>query len=149
MSVGEICNREVIIINKGQTIAEAADLMREYHVGSLVVVEEGETGRVPVGILTDRDIVVEIIAKNVAYEKLIVGDVMTFDPATVRESDGISETLKLMRSRGVRRIPVVDDKGALTGIITTDDFLDLLAEELSDIVTLISHEQELEKTTRI
>ena len=123
--------------------------MREYHVGALVVVKESDTGRIPVGILTDRDIVVEIVAKNVDIKELYVGDVMSFDPVTVSESDGISETLKLMRSRGIRRIPVVDDKGTLSGILTIDDFLDLLAEESSDIVKLISHEQELEKESRV
>ncbi len=149
MSISEVCNREVVIINKDKTVLEAAELMREYHVGSIVVIKESEAGRIPVGMLTDRDIVVEIIAKNVDIGKLLVRDVMSTDPVIVRESDGISETLKLMRSRGIRRIPVVDDKGVLSGILSTDDFLDLLAEELSDVVKLISHEQELEKETRV
>ena len=149
MSIGVICNREVVIISKDETILVAADLMRKFHVGTLVVVKESGTGRIPIGILTDRDIVVEVIAKGLDVGELFVKDVMSPDPATVREVDGISETLKLMGAKGIRRIPVVDDKGHLTGILSTDDFLDLLTEELSDIVKLISREQELEKETRV
>ncbi len=149
MSIGAICNREVVIASKNETILEAADLMRKFHVGTLVVAKESEAGRIPIGILTDRDIVVEVIAKGMDVGELFVKEVMSSNPVTVRESDGISETLGLMVAKGIRRVPVVDDKGNLTGILSTDDVLDLLAEEFSDIAKLISHEQELEKETRV
>ncbi len=148
MSVGEICNRMVVIIGKEDTVIEAARLMRRHHVGSLVVVEEREGKRYPVGVLTDRDIVVEIIAEEVSVEKLLVGDVMSFDPVTVREDMGVSETIKLMRDKGIRRIPVVDAEGAVAGILTVDDVIDLLAEELADLSRLVSREQERERETR-
>lgn len=148
MSVGEICNREVVIVSRDNTVVEAALLMREHHVGALVVVEESAEKRRPVGILTDRDIVVEIVAEGVAIENLLAGDVMSIDPVTVREDAGIGETIKLMRDRGIRRIPVVDDDGVLAGILTVDDIIDLLAEELADISRLVSREQEKEAEAR-
>lgn len=148
MSVGKVCNREVVFVSKDNTVTKAAQLMREHHVGSLVVVEGGEGFRKPVGILTDRDIVIEVVAEEVNVDKLLVGDIMSFDTVTVRESDGVSETIKLMRGKGVRRMLVVDDDGLLAGIITADDFIDLLAEEVADLSRLFISEQTREKNYR-
>ncbi len=148
MPIGEICTREVVIVEKGASIQEAAQLMRRHHVGNLVVVAYEGTARIPVGILTDRDIVIEIVAAGVDLEKVTVGDVMSFDLATVREQDGIWDSLQYMRSKGVRRMPVVDQGGALIGIISADDLLDLLAEELGAVAALIKREQFKEARAR-
>jgi CBS domain-containing protein len=147
--IGEICNREVVFVRRDETVREAARLMREYHVGDLVVVDEGDGRRVPTGILTDRDIAVGIVAKHLDADALAVGDVIGPELVTVKESDGVAETIELMRSRGVRRIPVVDAGGALVGIVTADDMLDLLAEELSAIARIVSREQRREAEYRI
>lgn len=148
MAVGEICNRETVIIEKSAGILEAAELMRAHHVGSIVVVESGSEPPKPVGIVTDRDLVVEVMAAKVDFERVAVGDVMSFELVTAQEGDGIWDTIHRMRSKGVRRIPVVDAQDALVGILSMDDLLDFLVEELSDLVRLVKREQTSERDTR-
>ena len=145
MNVAELCNREVIIIEQDATVLEAAKLMRQYHVGDLVVVEKRQGVSFPIGILTDRDIVIELIAGEVDFDAVTVGDVMSYDLLTVSEEEAIADTIKLMRDKGVRRVPVVNKQGSLEGIITVDDLIDLLAEQMRDIVGLISCEQKNEQ----
>lgn len=148
MPIGEICNREVVIIKKGNSILDAARLMRDYHVGNVVVVEELEGLIKPLGILTDRDIIVELIAKEVPLDSVSVEDVMSPDLITASENRGIWDTIQCMRGRGIRRIVVVDDKGCLVGILSIDDLLELLSGELSDLVKLSQREQNREKEIR-
>jgi len=146
--IGEICNREVVFARRDETVRAAAQLMREHHVGDLVVVDERDGRRVPAGILTDRDIVVGIVAKHLYPDVLAVGDVIGPELVIAKESDGVSETIELMRAKGVRRIPVIDAAGALVGIVTADDMLDLLAEELSGLSRIVSREQRREAEYR-
>lgn len=148
MSVGEYCNREVVIVSRDATIREAARLMREYHVGDLVVVAEGEKGAMPVGILTDRDIVVELVAQGVDPGTVVIGDVMTFDLHVAREENDILDTIRYMRDQGVRRLPVIDRDEKLVGILSVDDIIELIDEQLAQVVQLISREQRLERQTR-
>lgn len=148
MAVGEICNREVVVTGKFETVAGAAGLMRKHHVGDLVVVEERDGRKFPVGIVTDRDIVVEVVAAGVNPEALKVGDIMGSGVATVRESEGLFEALRYMRDKGVRRMPVVGSSGELVGILTLDDLLTLLAEELTELAKLVSHERQRESALR-
>ncbi len=148
MSVGEICNREVIIIGREGTIYEAAELMRKYHVGDVVVVEEKSEENIPVGILTDRDIVVLLIAPNVDLDSVTVGDVMSFELESVREEEDVMDTIKQMRSKGVRRVPVVNQRGGLEGILAVDDLIELFAEQLTDLTKLIMRGQQREYEKR-
>jgi predicted transcriptional regulator len=148
MSVGEICSREVVVVEKGVSVVVAAQLMRTHHVGDLVVVEERDGRKVPVGIVTDRDIVVEVVAAGVNPEALKVGDIMGPEIATVRESEGLFEALRYMRDKGVRRMPVVDGAGGLVGILTLDDLLGLLAEEMTELAKLVSRERQREAVAR-
>jgi CBS domain-containing protein len=148
MSIGEICNRDTVFTTRDSSIASAAQLMREEHVGDLVVVEEKSGRRVPVGILTDRDLVVEILAKEIAMDSVTVGDVMSGELVTARESDELYDTMQRMRAKGVRRVPVVDAGGGLVGIVSVDDFLDLLADELTALARLVSREQARERLKR-
>jgi CBS domain-containing protein len=148
MSVGEICNRVVIFTQRVTLLPEAAGLMREHHVGSLVVVEEQAQGRVPVGILTDRDIVVAVVAPAVDPRTVTAGEMMTGDLLTVREQDSVYDALRLMRGRGIRRVPVVTPTGTLAGIVTLDDLLETVAEQLNDIVRAITSEQAHEARAR-
>ena len=141
MNAGELCNREVVVAYRDTPLAEAANLMRSHHVGSLVVVAYRLSERVPVGILTDRDIVVAVVAKGLDPRTLTVGDVMGGALVTVREQDGITDALRLMREHGIRRIPVLTHSGALAGILTIDDVLELITEELGDFVKAISRER--------
>jgi CBS domain-containing protein len=148
MNVGELCNRETVVAYRDTPLAEAAALMREHHVGSLVVVVNRLSERVPVGILTDRDIVVAVVAKGVESKTLTVNDVMTGGLVTVREQDGLTDALRLMRENGVRRLPVLTHSGALAGILTIDDVLELISEELGEFVRAISRERVRETRVR-
>jgi CBS domain-containing protein len=148
MRVGEFCNRNVVIVGKATQVLEAAQLMRSHHVDDLVVIEERAGKRIPVGIITDRDIVVEVVAKGVALEAVSIGDVMSFELTTASEDDDIFDTVKLMRTRGVRRVPVVDKQGALVGILAIDDLLGLLEEFVGDVTGVIVREQAREQKVR-
>jgi CBS domain-containing protein len=148
MPVSEICNREVVIVQSDNAVLEAAQLMRQHHVGDVVVVEERGGVQVPVGIVTDRDLVVEIMAPELDQKVITVGDIMTPELVTVKKNAGVSETIEYMRAKGVRRVPVVDDSGGLVGILTLDDLLELLAEELLALAKLVRHEQKKEMTNR-
>lgn len=136
MPIGEVCNREVVIVAPSASVAEAAGLMRRHHVGDLVVVEERGGRRVPVGMLTDRDIVVEVVARGRAPAEVAVADVMARDPVTATVDEGLWDVVKHMRRRGVRRVPVVGPDGALEGLATADDLLELLGEEVWDLARL-------------
>lgn len=148
MSVGQICNRDTVIVRKDESIVDAAKLMREFHVGSVVVVEDVESGTRPVGILTDRDLVVEILAAELDPETVTVGDIMSYELTTARDDDGLWDTLRRMRAKGIRRMPVVNAEGLLTGILTSDDLLELLAEELGQLVKISGNEREQEQSRR-
>jgi CBS domain-containing protein len=148
MRVGEFCSREVVIVDREETIVEAARLMREKHVGDVVVVEERAGERFPVGIMTDRDIVVQLVAAGIALDAVSIGDAMSFELVTAREEDGLLDTIRQMQLKGVRRLPVVDGRGALVGILSIDDLLELISEQLSGLVTVITREQEREREFR-
>ena len=148
MAIGEICNREVVYVNRDVTVNAACKLMRHYHVGSLVVVDEIDGKRVPAGILTDRDIVVEIDATDLDPKVITVGDIMLPELVTVPENQGVLETIEIMRSKGVRRVPIVDGESRLIGIVTIDDLLEVLAGELADIASIVSREQSHERRAR-
>jgi len=148
MSIGDVCNREVVIMRRDESIGDAARLMREKHVGDVVVVEEREGRPVPVGILSDRDIVIEVLAKEVSLEAVSVGDVMNNGLLIGREGDEILSTIKRMRERGVRRVPIVDDVGGLVGILALDDLVELIAEQLTDLVGLLTSELRHERALR-
>ena len=148
MSVGKFCNREVVITDRQCSLLEVAKLMRQYHVGDVVVAESRGGQNFPVGIITDRDLVVDLIAKEIPLEFLVAGDMTSPNLVTVREGDGIWETLVIMRNKGVRRVPVVNDVGGLEGILTVDDLLELLAEELAALAKVPGREVQHEKVAR-
>ncbi len=149
MPIGEFCNREVVFATRKTSVKEAAELMRKYHVGDLVVVDEINGKRVPVGIVTDRDIVIEIIAESLSVDDFTAGDIMGAEVIGVHEKEGVVETIRLMRSHGIRRIPVVGQDGGLVGIMSVDDVLDLLAEELAELAKVAPREQAREARTRL
>ncbi len=148
MSAGEYCNRDVVVVSKSEPVSEAITLMRKHHVGDVIVTQETASGLIPVGILTDRDIVLEILAEDVDPGSVSIGDVMSFELTTVTEDTKLIDTIKLMRDKGVRRIPVVNQEGVLQGLLSVDDLLELLAEQLTDIVNLIGKEQSRESRSR-
>lgn len=148
LSTGEICTRSVSVAFRQTPLNEAARLMRENHVGCLVVVEEVAGKRVVAGVLTDRDIVTAVIAADLLPSALLVEDVMTTDLVTAREEDSLIDLMRAMRRKGVRRIPVVGQQDELIGIATLDDVLDILAQELSLLVAAIDSEGKRERMMR-
>jgi CBS domain-containing protein len=134
MSVGRICQRDVFFAEPHENVLAAAQRMREHNVGTLVVLNNA---RKPLGVLTDRDIVAQVVAENRSAGTTKVADVMTADPRTVSEETPIEEALGLMRAGGFRRLPVVDIDGGLVGLVSLDDVLSLLAEEFIEVGRLL------------
>ena len=148
MNAGELCNRDVVTTGRDTSVLEAAKLMRDHHVGSLVIIETSEGRTEPVGILTDRDIVIEVIAENVNVADVCVCDVMSYALLKVNENETVFDTAQRMRARGVRRVPVVNSNCELVGILALDDILGLLSEELSLLSRLTTREAEQEQKKR-
>lgn len=148
MTIGTICNREVITVRRDATLLHAAVLMRQYHVGDVVVIEDHIGKSVPVGIVTDRDIVIELVATELDCKVITTGDIMIPKLTVIHESAGILEAIQLMTTKGIRRLPVVDSTGGLVGIITLDDLLLLLAKEFGALTKLVSREQKNEASKR-
>jgi CBS domain-containing protein len=145
MTAGELCNRTVYIIRANESVSEAARLMKKYHVGCLVVVEERGQERIPIALVTDRDLVVKGIAGGTGeLETMQVGQVMSEGLTKARDNERMYDVRKKMRARGVRRIPVVDAENRLQGIISFDDMVEWMAQELSDLAQLVSREQRRE-----
>ena len=148
LNAGEICNRVVTVATRKMTVTQAAQRMREQHVGCLVVVDEAGAGRVVTGILTDRDIVTSVVAKGMDPAKLHIEDMMTAEVVMALEQDSLADLLALMRRKGVRRIPVATPNGVLLGLVTLDDLLEILAEQLRTVVMAIESEQMRERRLR-
>lgn len=148
MPISEVCNREVVIVRPDETVLDAAKLMRQHHVGDVVVVEEHGGRRVPVGIVTDRDLVLEVMAPQIDPATLRVSDIVVSDLVAVREDAGLFEAIEYMHAKGVRRLPVVDRSGGLIGILTLDDLIELLADEMAALAKLVKHEQKKESASR-
>jgi CBS domain-containing protein len=148
MNVGELCKREVVSVQRETGLVEAAQRMRERHVGSLVVVAEQFGQCIPIGMLTDRDIVVAVVAKGVDANTLTVGDVMSSGALVVREQDSLMDALGAMREKGVRRMPVVTAAGTLAGILTLDDLLEFVAQEMSVFAHTMRSERARESRVR-
>ncbi len=140
MDVGKICNPNVVYVNRDVTVNAAAKLMRHYQVGSLVVVDESDGKRVPAGMLTDRDIVVEIDALDLDPKVLTAGDIMSPSLVTAPATLSVTDAVALMRARRVRRLPVVNGANELIGIIAIDDLLATLAGDLTVISDVVSRQ---------
>jgi CBS domain-containing protein len=148
MNVDLVFNPNVATVGARTDVADAAKLMRDQHVGDLIVTEPRGGQTVPIGILTDRDIAVGVIAKRVAPDSVTVGDVMTRNVLTVREDASLEFALREMRRHGVRRAPVVRANGGLVGVIAVDDMIQHLAVQLGRLADLIRLEQDAEIKAR-
>ena len=144
MTVSEICNREVRTIQRDGSVLEAAKLMRQYHVGALIVIDKVNDRAIPVGVITDRDLVVEVLATGLDKEAITVDDVMTQELFAVKENTAIHDAINFMRRKTIRRLPIINDDGELVGIITTDDVMEILSEEVLDLAKLIRYEHKKE-----
>jgi CBS domain-containing protein len=146
--VGKHCTRNVVVGQRNEPLATAAQRMRDRHVGDLVIVDNMED-RTPVGVLTDRDIVVGPVAQAAEhFAELTIGDVMSTPAITVREADSLDSALTTMQSHGVRRMPVVDLTGSLCGVLAVDDIIGHVTAELGKLVTLQATGEEREYVRR-
>lgn len=147
MNIERLCRRDLTLAYEDELVHQIAKRMRERHVGSVIVVPR-DSGGAPVGVLTDRDIVVEVLAAGLDYRTVTVGEVMTREPATVREDDDVVDALRIMRTYGVRRLPVLSRSGALAGIVAIDDLLEFFSGQVDDVVRAIGREQSHEAQVR-
>ncbi len=134
LTAGEICKRKVTVGYKQTSVVAAAQLMREDHVGSLVVVDDENGSRQVCGMVTDRDIVMSVIATGLDPDPLRLEDIMSERVVTVNEADALPDLMRSMREHGVRRVPVVGLQDELMGIVTMDDVLKILAQEMNALV---------------
>jgi CBS domain-containing protein len=145
MRISEICTRQVVTCARGTGVRELAQLMRERHVGDVVVVDRGEEGDVPVGIVTDRDLVVRVLAKGLDIDVVTAGDLMG-EPLTIAfDCEDVYDAIWHMRSHGIRRLPVVDAHRFLRGVLTMDDVTARLAADLADMVRIVPCQGEREQ----
>jgi len=148
MQIGDICQREVVTIDKSASIQDAARLMRAQHVGDLIVVDSESEQQRPLAIVTDRDLVVEILANDVAPGSVAIADVASPRTVTARSDADLLDTLRLMSVKGVRRIPVLNDAGGLYGILSVNDILGVLRNMLALLRDLEDRRLERERNVR-
>lgn len=149
MILKNVGHREVVTAFEEDSLHFAAKKMREGHVGDVVVVKRKGGKLVPVGMLTDRDIVVATVALKAPLAKLAVGDVMSASLISARECDGLGQVLGLMKQNGIRRVPLVGKNGELKGIVVIEDILRFLAMELSSATEVFSRQRKLEVKRRL
>jgi CBS domain-containing protein len=148
MLIGEICTRDVVQCDRNTSALELAQLMRKSHVGDVVVTDQPNGKRVAIGIVTDRDLAVKVLAEERDPLATTAADIMEAELITAGERNSVYEVAELMRFRGVRRIPLVDEDGALTGIVTLDDLLGAIGEELNLLAKALSRERAQEERGR-
>ena len=148
MLVKDICTLDIASCGRADSILEAARRMRACHTGDLVVVDDPNSERAPVGILTDRDIVIEVLACGLDPATTPVSQVMSTKLVIAGASEDVTEAVERMRLHGVRRLPVVDHGGTLVGILTLDDMLTLHADRAQTLAAIVSKEQNHERRVR-
>lgn len=148
MCIGNYCNPNVVCAGRDATVLEAAHLMRHNHVGDVIIVDEVDGGKRPIGIVTDRDIVVEVLSPGLDAATIRLGDLQNRPLIMARERSGYAEVVRAMVQHGVRRMPVTDDAGLLVGIVTLDDLLHQLALPLAELSNISIRERAQEFVIR-
>ncbi len=148
MRIGDICNQHVIHIGAAASVREAAQLMRAHHVGALIVVEQPNGERIPIGVITDRDIAISVVAPGIDPQSVTVGDVMSRTPATCNDSEDLFDAIETMRVRGVRRLAVLNAKGGLVGVLASDDINGALCSHMIELGRALTRQHVKEMQTR-
>jgi len=149
MKVGDACTRPAVVVGEQESALDAARRMRRFHVGDLIIVRDTPRGQVPTGIVTDRDLALEVMAQGVEPDAVELRDLKTAARLVIaREDEDLEAAMDRMRENGVRRLPVVDGDGMLVGILTADDALELLSEGLSDLVRIVGRQRRTEQALR-
>jgi len=136
MNIASICQRRVIAIQADASLKEAATSMRENHVGALVVIDSAEASRVA-GVVTDRDLAIEVLAGDVDTARIQIGQLVNGSLVAVAGSASIQDAVSAMDEGGVRRLLVTDDEGRVIGFLSSDDLLDAVASELSGLANAL------------
>lgn len=144
MLVRDYCSRPVVTVRSTESLHQAARLMREHHVGDVVVVAPSGIGLRPVGVVTDRDLTIEILATDVDPELVCVGDLVGDAVTVVGESEALESAVSKMAQAGVRRMPVVGPSGELVGILSLDDVLRVLAKRVAYVAGLVAEQPKIE-----
>jgi len=139
MKIRDFCSRVVVVAESGTNLREAARMMREHVVGSLIVIDQRGGATRPVGIITDRDILIAVVAQGIDPESLTVKDAMSPELAVLDADAGVFEAAETMAEFGARRLPVVCKDGKLMGIVTLDDVLRVISTELGYLSATIEH----------
>jgi signal-transduction protein with cAMP-binding, CBS, and nucleotidyltransferase domain len=134
MTIGNICNKRVITINKNLTIQKAANIMADQNIGCLIVTNESDDA-MPIGTITDRDIVVKAIAKDLNLKETNVSEIMAESVSTIDENKGVFEVIRMMSERKIRRLPIVRDN-QIIGIVAFDDLIIMLAQEINTLAEI-------------
>lgn len=149
MRAADICTLDVVCIHASASVTDAAKLMRNRHAGALVVIEQSDGERIPVGIVTDRDIVMSVVAADVPAASLAVGDIMSSPVLTCGEEHHLLEIISIMRTKAIRRLPVVNAHGVLAGMVAADDVYLALGVLLHEMNAAITDEQTREHELRV
>lgn len=147
MNMSKLCNRAVTVVEAHAAVRDVAKLMRERHVGCVVIVRGGSGERVPVGVVTDRDIVLEVVARDLDPAATPVAVIMSTNMFCAREDQDACEVLQQMRAHGLRRVPVVGVDGVLLGILTFDDLVQWTGEHLFELIRLVDRELSQERSS--
>jgi CBS domain-containing protein len=148
MLLRDVCMPDVVFCSADTRVNEAAHLMRHRHVGDLVIVEDPAGDRIPLGVVTDRDIVVEVLANNLDPATTTVADIMRTPVVIAADNEDTEQAMERMRAHGVRRLPVVGAGGALVGIVTLDDLLKVLAADAAILLDIVAKAQTHEHRAR-
>jgi predicted transcriptional regulator len=148
MRVGDVCTRSVVHCSRNASALEVAKMMRDDNIGNVVVVDDRDGQKVPIGVVTDRDIVVQLVAKEIDPGDIMVTDLMARELFVALEEEDIHDAIQRMRYRGARRLPVVDREGALVGVVALDDLLEYITDELAGIARVSSRGRHAERKRR-
>jgi CBS domain-containing protein len=148
MLVAETCTPDVVCCRPQASALEAARLMREKHVGDVVVVSDPEGERVPIGVITDRDLAIEVLAHGRDAASITLASLIRTPVVIARDSEDTRTVIERMHAHGVRRIPVVDARGVLRGIVTLDDLLRMLLSDMQLLFEAEARAQRHEQTAR-
>jgi CBS domain-containing protein len=148
MLMKDACTANVVCCGPQTTVLHAASLMRHRHVGDLVVVDDPENEGIPLGVVTDRDIVVEVLGNGLDPAKTTVGSLMRTPVVIAQESEDTNQVIERMRAHGVRRLPVVANEGEVVGIITLNDLLRLFVADANSLLGIMTTAQVNEQHSR-
>jgi CBS domain-containing protein len=136
MEIASLCQREIVSVRADASIREAAEAMRHHHVGALVVTDPEEPGRA-IGVVTDRNLVVDLLARGLPVDGQDIGTLCSTELVGIPATATVQEAVEAMRRAGVRRLLVVHPGGSLLGLVSADDLFEAIAGELEALAAAL------------